>query len=108
MCLADYCDIMRCEVLASQVMSSLFLNDDGQGRTDLEIWREATAYRTALMPAGPRDLARVHPPSTRGRRPPPTPSPLCKRVSQCDDMIHDGQVLLHEGQSNGSPSSFLV
>lgn len=26
--------------------------------TDVEIWREATAYRTALATSGPRDLAR--------------------------------------------------
>lgn len=87
MCLADYCDIMRCEVLASQAMSSHFLNDNGHVRTDLEIWREATAYRTALTPAGPRDLARVLP-RPRMRRPLPAPTPLCSRVNyQLDTSI---------------------
>jgi len=54
-CLADYCDIMRCEVLRTQDLGP----DVSTGNTDIEIWREATAYHTALTPAGPRDLARV-------------------------------------------------
>ncbi|XP_046675605.1 uncharacterized protein LOC124364292 isoform X1 [Homalodisca vitripennis] len=54
-CLADYCDIMRCEVLRTQDLGS----EVSPGNTDIEIWREATAYHTALTPAGPRDLARV-------------------------------------------------
>lgn len=27
--------------------------------TDIEIWSESTAYRTALMATGPRDLAKL-------------------------------------------------
>lgn len=58
-CLADYCDIMRCEVLITQEMSSQFLNDPSKINTDIEIWREATAYRTALTLTGPRELVRI-------------------------------------------------
>lgn len=72
MCLADYCDIMRCEVLQTQD-----LGPETPQNTDIEIWREATAYHTALTPATPRDLARV---SLRGgvfhrvETPPPAPT----------------------------------
>lgn len=56
-CLADYCDIMRCDVLIAQDprISSL---DDNTINTDIEIWREASAYTKALTTAGPRDVAR--------------------------------------------------
>lgn len=46
---------MRCEVLQTQDLGP----DTAQQNTDIEIWREATAYHTALTPATPRDLARV-------------------------------------------------
>jgi len=58
-CLADYCDIMRCEVLMTQEVGSPITGDPAHINTDIEIWSEATAYRTALSPSGPRDLARV-------------------------------------------------
>jgi len=50
---------MRCEVLITQEMSSQFLNDPSTVNTDIEIWREATAYRTALTLTGPRELVRI-------------------------------------------------
>ncbi|XP_049832622.1 uncharacterized protein LOC126273177 [Schistocerca gregaria] len=58
-CLADYCDIMRCEVLMTQEVGSGESGESSQGNTDIEVWSESTAYRTALSPSGPRDLARV-------------------------------------------------
>uniref|UniRef100_A0A1B6C3F9 C2H2-type domain-containing protein n=1 Tax=Clastoptera arizonana TaxID=38151 RepID=A0A1B6C3F9_9HEMI len=58
-CLADYCDIMRCEVLQTLDISSSSSLEASHLNTDIEIWREATAYHTALTTAGPRDLARV-------------------------------------------------
>lgn len=54
-CLSDYCDIMRCNVLVSK--DSTF--GDSTMTTDIEIWREATSYRTALQPTGPKDLAKL-------------------------------------------------
>lgn len=56
-CLADYCDMMRCEVLISQDATLSF--GDSTMSTDIEVWNEATAYRTALTPSTPRDLAKV-------------------------------------------------
>lgn len=58
MCLADYCDIMRCEVVRHQ---NLDISRDGGSSlsTDLDIWREANTYHTALAPVGPRELIRV-------------------------------------------------
>ncbi|RZF34739.1 hypothetical protein LSTR_LSTR007791 [Laodelphax striatellus] len=99
-CLADYCDIMRCEVLKTQDMGGAGGGGGGpdtavQLNTDIEIWREATAYHTALTPAGPRDLARVatargggasyspHPAS-----PPPPPAP--HRCPRTDSPPHGG------------------
>lgn len=55
-CLSDYCDIMRCNVLVSK--DSTF-GDATMMSTDIEIWREATSYRTALQSTGPKDLAKL-------------------------------------------------
>lgn len=49
---------MRCEVLISHD-STLSFGDSIMMTTDLEIWSESTAYRTALMATGPRDLAKL-------------------------------------------------
>ncbi|XP_055682155.1 uncharacterized protein LOC129789385 isoform X2 [Lutzomyia longipalpis] len=56
-CLADYCDIMRCEVLLGHDSTLSF--GDSTISTDIEVWNEATAYRTAIIPSGSRDLARM-------------------------------------------------
>ncbi|XP_062546851.1 uncharacterized protein LOC134212748 isoform X1 [Armigeres subalbatus] len=58
-CLADYCDMMRCEVLVAKDATLSFGGDPNMMSTDIEVWNEATAYRTALSTAGPRDLAKV-------------------------------------------------
>ncbi|XP_049538059.1 uncharacterized protein LOC125952562 isoform X2 [Anopheles darlingi] len=58
-CLADYCDMMRCEVLIAKDATLAFGGDPNAVSTDIEVWSEATAYRTALTTAGPRDLAKV-------------------------------------------------
>ncbi|KAL1124370.1 hypothetical protein AAG570_000999, partial [Ranatra chinensis] len=85
-CLADYCDIMRCDVVRKHIMSDPGPGDSVQMNTDIEIWREATGYHTALSPVGPRDLARVSSsqqntvfskPSPSGT---PTASRSCARV----------------------------
>lgn len=60
MCLADYCDVMRCEVLAAREAA----HSPGLGGTDIEVWRhssahQSAAHRTALSVSSPRDLARV-------------------------------------------------
>lgn len=56
-CLANYCDIMRCKVLVTRDSTLSF--GDSMASTDIEIWSEATAYRTALTTSGPRDLAKL-------------------------------------------------
>ncbi|CAH0771146.1 unnamed protein product [Bemisia tabaci] len=55
-CLADYCDMFRCEVIATQ---EDVMDTSTKMNTDLEIWREATSYHTALSLVGPRDLAKL-------------------------------------------------
>lgn len=56
-CLANYCDIMRCKVLVAKDSTLSF--GDSIISTDIELWNEATAYRTALSTSGPRDLAKL-------------------------------------------------
>lgn len=48
MCLADYCDIIRCDVLKTQDEKIVYPDTIN---TDIEIWREASTYRTDLVPA---------------------------------------------------------
>ncbi|XP_059060484.1 uncharacterized protein LOC131853574 isoform X1 [Achroia grisella] len=54
-CLADYCDIMRCQVLVAHGL----LSGGGGPGTDIEVWQDMEAARTALAPAAPRGVARV-------------------------------------------------
>nr|CAH7725285.1 unnamed protein product [Callosobruchus chinensis] len=59
-CLADYCDIMRCDVLANQPTESMLAS---QVNTDVEVWRETSKARPegctkSLATLGPRQLAK--------------------------------------------------
>ncbi|CAH1976910.1 unnamed protein product [Acanthoscelides obtectus] len=59
-CLADYCDIMRCDVLANQRTESMMTS---QVNTDVEVWRETSKTRIegcakSLATLGPRQLAK--------------------------------------------------
>ncbi|KAK9879732.1 hypothetical protein WA026_006792 [Henosepilachna vigintioctopunctata] len=55
-CLADYCDIMRCDVLFTQDPKSVYPDSQSTG---VEIWREASSYSNkALVTSGPRDVAK--------------------------------------------------
>ncbi|CAG9825451.1 unnamed protein product [Phaedon cochleariae] len=54
-CLADYCDIMRCDVLMT--LDLQMMNPEHEN-TDIEIWREASSYSKALVSSGPRDVAK--------------------------------------------------
>jgi hypothetical protein len=46
-CLADYCDLMRCEVIVTHD-ATLSFGDTSNINTDIELWSEANSYRTAL------------------------------------------------------------
>jgi hypothetical protein len=46
-CLADYCDLMRCEVIVTHD-ATLSFGDTTAINTDIELWSEANSYRTAL------------------------------------------------------------
>nr|CAI5848179.1 unnamed protein product [Callosobruchus analis] len=59
-CLADYCDIMRCDVLANQPTETML---SSQVNTDVEVWRETSKARPegcakSLATLGPRQLAK--------------------------------------------------
>ncbi|KAF2898670.1 hypothetical protein ILUMI_07504 [Ignelater luminosus] len=54
-CLADYCDIIRCDVLKTQDEKIVYPDTVN---TDIEIWREASTYRTELVPASSKDLTK--------------------------------------------------
>lgn len=55
MCLADYCDMMRCDVLATQDPKIVFPETIN---TDVEIWREASSISKALITPGTREVAK--------------------------------------------------
>ncbi|XP_072937278.1 uncharacterized protein [Epargyreus clarus] len=75
-CLADYCDIMRCQVLVAHGLLS-----GGAGpSTDVEVWQDAETARKALAPAASRSVARVAPRRRNRARPPPAQVPDCPRV----------------------------
>lgn len=58
MCLADYCDIIRCDVLLTQDPKSVYPDSENTG---IEIWREASSYSNkALVTSGPRDVAKYN------------------------------------------------
>ncbi|XP_038207448.1 uncharacterized protein LOC119829122 isoform X1 [Zerene cesonia] len=76
-CLADYCDIMRCQVLIAHGL----LSDGVVPSTDVEVWQDLESARKALAPAATRSIAKV--PSRRrhrARAPPPIPVPDCPRT----------------------------
>lgn len=54
-CLSDYCDIMRCDVLLTQDPKTVYPD---AVNTDVEVWREGSAYKKALVSSGPRDVAK--------------------------------------------------
>ncbi|KAL1497070.1 hypothetical protein ABEB36_008092 [Hypothenemus hampei] len=54
-CLADYCDIMRCDVISNLDLKGVTSDHEN---TDIEIWREASSYSKALVTSGPRDIAK--------------------------------------------------
>ncbi|XP_066245586.1 uncharacterized protein [Euwallacea similis] len=54
-CLADYCDIMRCDVINIVELKSMSSN---QKNTDIEVWREASSYSKALTAPGLRGVTK--------------------------------------------------
>lgn len=56
-CLSNYCDIMRCKVLLSKDSTLSF--GESTISTDVELWNEATAYRTSMSASGPKSLAKL-------------------------------------------------
>lgn len=58
-CLADYCDIMRCQVLISQD-ANLGTDSANFPNTDVEIWQEGTVYRTAVTTTpGTKEVSKI-------------------------------------------------
>lgn len=55
-CLANYCDIMRCKVLITQDSTLAF--GGPKATTDIEVWNEANAFRSALTASGPKEVAK--------------------------------------------------
>ncbi|XP_014611291.1 PREDICTED: uncharacterized protein LOC106790709 [Polistes canadensis] len=60
-CLADYCDIMRCEVLGNRDFESSMDDEDDDGghlNTDIQVWKENTEQRSTSVVPCSRDVAR--------------------------------------------------
>lgn len=86
---------MRCKVLVTQDSKTAYSET---ANTDVEIWREATAYRTALATSGPRDVARytVREGSYPQNKPEPTPTEEstettrnCEKVEESEEAEND-------------------
>lgn len=69
-CLADYCDIMRCDVLGNRDFENSADDDGGHLSTDIQVWRENTEQQqrqrrqrrgTSVVPCESRGLARMYP-----------------------------------------------
>ncbi|XP_014486267.1 PREDICTED: uncharacterized protein LOC106750434 isoform X4 [Dinoponera quadriceps] len=73
-CLADYCDIMRCDVLGTRDFENSVDDDSGHLSTDIQVWRENTEQQqrqqrqqhhqqrsTSVVPCESRGLARMYP-----------------------------------------------
>lgn len=89
---------MRCEVLVTQEMKNQYLNGQSQINTDIEIWREATVYKTALTLSGPRELVKVFSrdgKASQGKKlktiaaspSPPAPDASCSKVRRFASKI---------------------
>ncbi|XP_043673132.1 uncharacterized protein LOC122631473 [Vespula pensylvanica] len=66
-CLADYCDIMRCDVLGNRDFESSMDDEDDDGghlNTDIQVWKENTEQRSTSVVPCSRDLARTYRPSS--------------------------------------------
>ncbi|XP_034938531.1 uncharacterized protein [Chelonus insularis] len=60
-CLANYCDIMRCDVLGMMELDGSLVDDaKGSVNTDIQVWRENTERTTPFVPCECRELARVY------------------------------------------------
>lgn len=67
-CLADYCDIMRCDVLGNLDFENLVDDDGSHLNTDIQVWRENTEQQqqqqqrdVSIVPCESRGLARMYP-----------------------------------------------
>ncbi|XP_028039685.1 uncharacterized protein LOC114250138 isoform X2 [Bombyx mandarina] len=80
-CLADYCDILRCQVL---VAHGLLNGGDGPG-TDIEVWQDVESIKKALAPAATRSVARVAPRRRHRPRSTPLPVPDCPKTDLEND-----------------------
>ncbi|XP_024947368.1 uncharacterized protein LOC107274337 isoform X2 [Cephus cinctus] len=60
-CLADYCDIMRCDVFGTRDFESSLAEDSGPLNTDIQVWKESSSQRTSVAaPIESRDLAKTY------------------------------------------------
>ncbi|XP_066582551.1 uncharacterized protein [Prorops nasuta] len=58
-CLADYCDVMRCDVLGNRDFGSSSDDDAEHLNTDIQVWKESTERRMPQStPCEARDMAR--------------------------------------------------
>ncbi|XP_033209531.1 uncharacterized protein LOC117168184 isoform X2 [Belonocnema kinseyi] len=59
-CLADYCDIMRCDVLGNRDFDSSLVDGKSPLNTDIQVWRESTDHRGSSTPCENRELSRTY------------------------------------------------
>ncbi|XP_048484230.1 uncharacterized protein LOC105381366 isoform X1 [Plutella xylostella] len=101
-CLAEYCDIMRCQVLVAHGA----LSGGGGPGTDVEVWQDAEAARRALAPAATRSVARV-PGRRRPRTRPPLPPADCPKSSPEDEPVPVPQKSAEETEGEANQTAEL-
>ncbi|VVC99871.1 unnamed protein product [Leptidea sinapis] len=89
-CLADYCDIMRCQVLITHGL----LSGGAVPSTDVEVWQDVETARKALAPAATRSVAKVPARRRHRRTSPPLPVSDCPRTepeNEDEDLTGSGE-----------------
>ncbi|CAK1550106.1 unnamed protein product [Leptosia nina] len=104
-CLEDYCDIMRCQVLIAHGL----LSDGAVPTTDVEVWQDLESARKALAPAATRSIAKV-PMRRRQRARAPIPVPDCPRAepdAEEHDHIENGEKKKEENDGDTNQTAEL-
>ncbi|XP_022821161.1 uncharacterized protein LOC111352755 isoform X1 [Spodoptera litura] len=104
-CLADYCDIMRCQVLVAHGL----LSGTGGPSTDIEnllqVWQDVESVKKALAPAATRSVARVNARRRhRARTAPPPPIEDCPR-SEADAREQESEPEEKRTEDNDSDAN---
>lgn len=118
-CLADYCDVMRCDVI--NIIELKTVSSDKEN-TDIEIWREASSYSKALVTSSSRDITKYimkngnfvriskpgEGPNQEGERCQKAETPEAAKIKGSSSSSNDGPVFQQNASSNNVCQNDLV